>query len=325
MKAIVYRKYGPPEVLQVEEVKKPVPQDHEVLIRIHATTVTSGDARMRKADPFMARFFNGLLRPKRITTPGAELAGEVESTGNNVALFREGDPVYGSTGVVCGANAQYICLPEDGALSIKPDNLSFEEAAAIPFGALTALHFLRKGNIREGQKVLVYGASGSLGTSAVQLAKYFGAEVTGVCSTANIELVKSLGADRVIDYTKEDITRNNETYDIIFDTVGRSPFSWCVKSLSEKGYYLRAVHMSPGPVFRGLWTGITSGKKVIGGISVERKEDLVFLKEIIEQGKFRPVIDGTYPLEKIAEAHGYVDKGHKKGNVVIKVDDTGKA
>jgi NADPH:quinone reductase-like Zn-dependent oxidoreductase len=319
MKAIVYSEYGPPEVLQIREIEKPVPKDNEILIKICATTVTSGDTRLRRADPFAVRFFNGLTGPKKITILGNELAGRIEAVGKNVKIFKTGDDVFGQTGLSLGANAEYICLPDDGSLAIKPATISYEEAASIPFGGSTSLHFLKKANITKGQKVLIYGASGSLGTAAIQLAKYFGAEVTGLCSSANLELVRSLGADKVIDYTKEDFTKSGQTYDIIFDTVGKSPFAGCIKSLNEKGVYLRAVHMTLPPVVRGLWTSMFSSKKVIGGIAVERKENIVFLKELIESGKFKPVIDKVFPFEKTAEAHRYVDMGHKKGNVVITV------
>jgi NADPH:quinone reductase-like Zn-dependent oxidoreductase len=319
MKAIVYSKYGPPEVLQIKEVEKPVPKDNEILIKIFATTVTSGDCRMRKADPFAIRFFNGLTRPKKTTILGNEFSGEIEEVGKNVKLFRKGDQVFGQAGMSLGTNAEYICLSEDGTVDIKPANLTFEEAAVIPFGGNTALHFLRKGDIRNGQKVLIYGASGSLGTAAIQLARYFGAEVIGVCSTANIELVKSLGADKVIDYTKENFTQNGQSYDIIFDTTGKSPFSGCLKSLKQNGIYLRAVHMTLSSNIRGLWTSMTSSKKVIGGVATELKENLVFLRELIEAGRLKPVLDRRYPFEQIAEAHRYVDKGHKKGNVAVTV------
>jgi NADPH:quinone reductase-like Zn-dependent oxidoreductase len=218
-----------------------------------------------------------------------------------------------------GTNAEYICLKEDAALVLKTASISYEEAATIPFGGNTALHFLRKGNIRSGQKILIYGASGSLGTAAVQLAKNFGTEVTGICSTVNVELVKSLGADKVIDYSKEDFTKNGQTYDIIFDTTGKSPFSGCIKSLKPKGIYLRAVHMSLSAIISGLWTSITCSKKVIGGVAIESKENLSYLKVLVEAGKLKPVIDRLYPLEQIAEAHRYVETGHKRGNVGIRV------
>jgi NADPH:quinone reductase-like Zn-dependent oxidoreductase len=317
MKAMVYSKYGPPEVLQLTEVAKPVPRDNEVLVKICATTVTSGDARMRRADPFAVRFINGLTRPTKITILGNELAGEIEATGKDVKMFKSGDKVFGQAGLSLGTNAEYICLPEDGAIAIKPANLDYEEAAAIPFGGNTALHFLRRGNIAKGQKVLIYGASGSLGTAAVQLARYFGAEVTGVCSAASADLVKSLGAVKMIDYTREDFTRAGEMYDIIFDTTGKSPFSWCVRSLNREGIYLRAVNMELSPILQGIWTSLTSSKKVIGGIATEKKENLVFLKQLIESGDLIPVIDRRYPFEQMTEAHRYVDLGHKKGNVVI--------
>ena len=319
MKAIVYTKYGPPDVLQLKEVEKPVPNEHEVLIKIYATSVTSGDCRLRKPDPFAIRFFNGLIRPKKITILGNELAGEIEDVGKNVKLFRKGDQVFGQAGMSLGTNAEFICLPEDGTLAIKPANLSYEEAAVIPFGGNTALHFLKKGNIRSGQKILIYGAAGSIGTAAIQIAKHFGAEVTGVCSTTNLDLVKSLGADKVIDYTNEDFSQSGQTYDIIFDTTGKSPFSGCLKSLKPNGIYLRAVHMSLSSIVRGLWTSMTSSRKVIGGVATELKENLVFLKGLVEAGKLKPVIDRNYPFEQIAEAHRYVDKGHKKGNVAITV------
>ena len=319
MKAIVYTKYGLPDVLQLKEVVKPTPKDNEVLIKIYATTVTSGDSRMRRADPFPIRLFNGLIKPRKVIILGNELAGEIEAVGIDVKLFRKGDPVFGQAGLNLGTNAEFICLPEDGALAIKPANLTYEEAAVIPFGGNTALHFLKKGNIRSGQKVLIYGAAGSLGTAAIQIAKHFGAEVTGVCSTTNIELVKSLGADKVIDYTNEDFTQSGQTYDIIFDTTGKSPFSGCLKSLKKNGIYLRAVHMALSSIVRGLWTSMTSSRKVIGGVATELKENLVFLKELVEAGKLKPVIDRRYPFEQIAEAHKYVDKGHKKGNVAITV------
>ncbi|MEW9672744.1 NAD(P)-dependent alcohol dehydrogenase [Ammoniphilus sp. 3BR4] len=319
MKAIVYERYGPPNVLQLREVAKPVPKDDEILIKVYAATAAAGDWRLRKADPFLVRLFNGFWRPRRIKILGFELAGVVESTGSSVTRFKPGDAVYGACGFDFGAYAEYKCLNENGAIALKPANMTFEEAAAVPVGAYTALQFLRKGNIQSGRRVLVYGASGSVGTYAVQLAKHFEAEVTGVCSTSNVELVRSLGADRVIDYTKEKFSDDGPACDIIFDTVGKSPFNACVKRLTPQGFYLRAVHMSPMPIVRGLWISLTSNKKVIGGTMKESAEDLTHLKELIEAGKLRSVIDRRYPLEQAAEAHRYVEQGHKKGNVVLTV------
>ncbi len=323
MKAAVCTKYGPPDVLKIEEVEKPVPKDNEVLIKVFATTVSSGDARTRSFDvpplPWLPyRIISGIRGPRNKIL-GFTLAGEVEAVGKDVKKFKKGDQVFGSAGFGMGTHVEYKCLPEDGTLAAKPANMTYEEAAAVPFGAQTALHFLRKGDVRDGQKVLIYGASGAIGTFAVQLAKHLGAEVTGVCSTTNLEMVKSLGADKVIDYTKEDFTKNGETYDVIFDTVGKSPFSGSVKALNENGRYLRAVHMTLSPLVRGIWTSMTSSKKVIGGVAGDRIEDLLFFKELIEAGELKAAIDRSYPLEQIVEAHSYVDKGHKKGNVVITI------
>jgi NADPH:quinone reductase-like Zn-dependent oxidoreductase len=321
MRAVVYTKYGPPDVLELQEIEKPTPRRNEVCIRVHATTVTSGDAKLRSFEfPFIyqlpMRVMNGFRTPKR-TILGNELAGEIESVGEDVKLFKEGDFVFGSTGLGGGAYAEYVCLPEGGALAIKPANLTFEQAAALPFGGHTALFFLRKANIQGGQKALIYGASGSVGTSAVQIAKYFGAEVTGVCSTANVEVVKSLGADRVIDYTKEDFAEDGKVYDVIFDTVGKSSFSPSLRSLSPNGIYLLGAVWKMSWYLRAIWTSATSAKKVIPGIANENQEDLLFLKKLAEAGKLRPVISKSYPLEQIAAAHREVDSGHKVGNVVI--------
>jgi NADPH:quinone reductase-like Zn-dependent oxidoreductase len=321
MKAIVCTKYGPPDVLKLQEVETPVPKDNEVLIRVHATTVTKYDCWTRSATAptgfgLISRIAGGFTKPKK-TIIGTELAGEIEAVGKDVKRFKEGDQVFAFTANL-GAYAEYICMPEGGAVAIKPTNMTYEEAAAVPYGGLTALHFLRKGNIQSGQKVLIFGASGGLGTYAVQLAKHFGAEVTGVCSTINVELVNSLGANTVIDYTKEDFTKSGETYDVIFDTVGKSSFSGSSRSLKKKGFYIFSTFGLPKLV-QILWLSMTSSKKVIIGIVKDRTEDLIFLKELIEAGKIKPVIDRCYPFEQTAEAHSYVEKGHAKGKVVITV------
>ncbi|KPK62123.1 hypothetical protein AMJ83_11600 [candidate division WOR_3 bacterium SM23_42] len=320
MKAIVCTKYGPPDVLQLKEVEKPTPKDNEVLIRVHATTVTSGDVWIRSStfSPWFwipGRIMYGIRKPRK-TIPGNELAGQIESVGKDVQQFKKGDQVFGIIWETSfgGANAEYKCLPEDG-VAIKPANMTFEEAAAVPIGGLTALHLLRKGDIQSGQEVLIFGASGSVGTFAVQLAKYFGAEVTGVCSTANIEMVKSLGADKVIDYTEEDFTKSGKTYDIIFDAVRKTSFSRCKSSLKQRGIYITV----DWPLITALWTSIVGSKKVVFGIA-KRIEDLKFLRELIEAEKVKSIIDRRYRLEQTAEAHRYVDKGHKRGNVVITVE-----
>lgn len=322
MKAIVCTKYGPPEVLQIKEVEKPVPKANEVLVKIYATTVTAADFRVRSftIPPSFwlpARLILGIRKPKKPIL-GIELAGEIESVGTDVKLFKQGDQVFAATLGDFGAYAEYKCLPEDGPIAIKPTNITYEEAAAIPVGARTALHHLRKGEIKEGQKVLVYGASGSVGTYAVQLARYFGAEVTGVCSTANLALVKSIGADKVVDYTEANFIKRLEKYDMILLAVDKFPFSMCNRLLKEKAVYVNVT--APVKSFQMLWTSITSSKKIIvGQNSPEKADDLVFLRKLVEEGALKPVIDRRYPFEQIVDAHRYVDKGHKKGNVVITV------
>jgi len=330
MKAVIYTEYGTPDVLRLAEIEKPAPRDNEILIRNHATTVNIGDIwarNFREITPskftmplplwLPARMYFGLTRPK-INILGSEFAGEIEAVGRDVKRFRKGDQIFGYRGQSMGANAEYLCMPEDGLVAIKPANMTYEEAATVPYGALTALSLLRKVNIQGGQKVLVNGASGSIGSAAVQLAKYFGADVTGVCSTPRLELVKALGADKVIDYTREDFTLNGETYDLIFDILGKSSFASCQNSLTQNGIYLLASFKMK-QLFQMLWTSRTNGKKVICALSSESPEDLVFIKELVEEGRIKSLIDKRYPLGKTAEAHRYVEKGFKTGSVTITV------
>jgi NADPH:quinone reductase-like Zn-dependent oxidoreductase len=335
MKAIVYTKYGSPDVLQLQEVARPAPKDNEVLIRVHATSVNFGDTMARNFRALSPREFNmpflfwllakisfGLKQPK-ITILGSEFAGEIEAVGKDVKRFKKGDRVFGYPGQSFGAYAEYLCLPENGVLAIKPANMTYEEAAVVPYGAIMALNLLRKVNVHSGQKVLINGASGGIGSAAVQIAKYLGAEVTAVCGAPRLEFVKSLGADKVIDYTKEDFTQNGETYDLIFDILGKSSFSRCKSSLKPKGILLFASFKMK-QLFQMLWTSRAGTKKVVCAIAPGSVEDLISVKELIEAGKIRAIIDKRYPLEEAAEAHRYVEMGHKKGNVVITLEHNSK-
>jgi NADPH:quinone reductase-like Zn-dependent oxidoreductase len=324
MNAMVCTQYGSPDVLQLREVAKPVPRDHEVLVKIHAATATATGLGTRTGKPLIARLFSGLTKPKN-SILGVEFAGEIAAIGKDVTAFKVGDPVFGMTGATTpGAYAQFKCMPEDGAMLPKPDNIRYEDAAALVEGGLTALNFLHnKANIRQGQKVLIYGASGSVGTASVQVAKYFGADVTAVCSAANFDLVKSIGADHVIDYRKDDFTKNGQQYDIIFDTVGKRSFADCKGSLTPNGIFLNAGNAAT--ILPMLWTAVFGRKKAILAATYVRsaseiKKDLAMLKELIAAGKIRAVIDRCYPLEKTADAHRYVETGRKKGNVVITID-----
>ncbi|GHO91113.1 NADPH:quinone reductase [Reticulibacter mediterranei] len=325
MKAVICTKYGPPEVLQLQEVAKPVPSDNEILVKVSATTVTAGESLVRRfAVPLsywlLARLAIGWSKPRKAIL-GMVAAGEVEAVGNSVTRFQRGDQVFAYDITRFRTYAEYTCLPENSAIALKPSAVTYEEAAAIPYGGITALHFLKQGKIEAGQHVLIYGASGSVGTFAVQLAKHFGARVTGVCSTSNVALVKSLGADQVIDYTQEDWTRRGETYDVLFDAVGKTSFPDCLKVLKKEGVYLQPL-AAPALSLRMRLAGVTSSKTLIGGEATPKTEDLIFLKELVEAGKIKPVIDRRYPLEQIVEAHRYVDQGHKKGDVVITVQQS---
>ena len=326
MKAYFCEKYGPPEVLQLKEVEKPIPMDNEVLIKVHATTVNAADCNVRGLSyipsglGIVAKMMLGFKRPK-ISITGSVLAGEVEAIGKNVTMFKPGDQVYG-TGPQLGAYAEYARRPEKGALALKPKNISFEEAATVPYGALTALYFLRDvAKVSPVQKVLVNGASGGVGVYAVQLARYFGAEVTGVCSTRNLEFVRSLGAHKVIDYTKEDPALSDETWDVILDVVvGKTSFKRFKNSLTQKGYYL-AVAGGLSDMLRMISTSFSKGKKVIfgGGSACEKKENLEFLNELIVAGKMKPVADKIFPFEELVEAHRYTESGSKRGSVAVKI------
>lgn len=333
MKAIIWTKYGSPDGLQLREVEKPTPRDNEILIKIHAATAATPDTEFRrlKLHPLYViplRLYIGFIRPTRITIPGTEFAGEIESAGKDVTGYKPGDQVFGYTGLTMGTYAQYICLPHKpsgmfGVVGNKPVNLTYEEAAAVPFGGLEALHSLRIANIQPGQKVLIVGAGGSIGTYSVQLAKLYGAEVTGVDHASKLEMLRSIGADHVIDYTHEDFTKSGQTYDVILDTIDRSPFSGSLKSLNESGIYLNA---NPG-LFDRIWMAWalkSSNKKVITWTGGYSTKNLLALKELIEAGKIKPVIDRRYPLEEIADAHRYVEQGHKRGNVVILINQENK-
>jgi NADPH:quinone reductase-like Zn-dependent oxidoreductase len=325
LKAILHTQYGSPDRLQLKEVDKPAPRDNEVLIAIHATTVSSADCNVRnftfvtRSMLPIAKLMFGIAKPWKPRVLGTELAGEVECTGKDVRRFKKGDRIVASTGMAGGGHAQYACLPERGALALKSDSLSWEEAVAIPFGANTALYFLRDlGKIQAGQELLIIGASGSIGSAGVQLAKHFGATVTAVCSGANVDMVKALGADRVIDYTKEDFTTRADTYDLIFDIVGATTFSRCEHSLKADGIFLQNI-MGLTDIVRILWTSFAAGKKLKGGVALENPKRMNFIADLAAAGKLKPVIDRRFPLERIAEAFSYVEQGHKKGNVVITV------
>jgi len=324
MRAVVWTAYGPPEVLEVREVPRPVPRDGEVLVRVHAATVFTGDAELRRFQIpslfwLLMRLSIGLARPTRVTVLGQEMAGEVAEVGSGVTRYEVGDEVFGATGAHFGGNAEYVCLPEDSMMARKPSNMTYGEAATVPVGGYNALHFVRLADIKEGERVLINGAGGSIGTIAIQLAKLRGAHVTATDSARKLEMLTSLGADRVIDYTEEDFTRTGDTYDVVFDVVGKSPFWRSLKVLDRKGRYVMCNNGLVGPKLKGLWVAMTSGKRVVSKLAGEKREDLEHLRELIEAGKLRTYIDRTYPMDGIVEAHRYVDQGLKRGNVVIDV------
>jgi len=328
MKAIVYQKYGSPDVLELKEVEKPTPKDDEVLIKIHATTVNRTDCAILRAKPFFARFFTGIFKPNK-PIPGTEFAGKIEEIGKNVSSFKVGDKVFGFDDSGSGSHAQYMTILEDKALTTIPSNITYEQAAASTEGAHYAYNFIKKVNLKSGQKFLVNGATGAIGSAAVQLLKYFGAYVTAVCNTKNIELVKSLGADKVIDYTKEDFTKDNQKYNFIFDAVGKSSFAKCKPLLQPGGVYISSdLGYMAQNVFLPLITPIIKpmigNKKTVFPIPTDIKGSILLIKKLIEQGKFKAVIDRRYPLEQIVEAYRYVEKGQKTGNVVITVEHNDK-
>jgi len=328
MKAIIWTAYGPPDVLQLREVAKPAPKAGEVLVKVFATTVTAGDCELRGLRlplyfSLPMRLWLGFTKPSGTAISGSEFAGEVETVGEGVRLFKPGDPVFGSTGLRFGANAEYLCLPEiaekvEGSLAIKPANMSYEEAATVPFGGRDALHFLRKASIQPGQKVLINGAGGSIGIYAVQLAKHFGAEVTAVDSTGKLDMLLSLGADQVVDYTHQDFTKNGQVYDVIFDVVGGLSLARCERSLKIHGTYLLA-NPNPSQIIRGQWARLAGGRNVVAQTASGTAADLITLRELVEAGVLRTFIDRRYPLAQVPEAHRYVETGRKKGNVVINV------
>jgi NADPH:quinone reductase-like Zn-dependent oxidoreductase len=321
MKAAIWTAYGPPEVLHIEDIEKPTPKDHEILIKIHSTTVNMGDCEFRSLNlSFFLRnlmkLVNGIKKPKRYPILGQELAGEVEAVGKDVTLYKEGDQVFGATGFGMGTYAEYKCLSEESALAIKPTNITYQEAAAVPVGGFNALYFLSKANIQNEQQILINGAGGSIGTLAVQLANYYGAEVTAVDSTAKLDMLRSIGAEHIIDYTKEDFTESDKKYDVIFDIVGKGSYSGCLESLKENGFLLLG-----NPKLLRVIRGKFTNKNVIGGSAEYTVEDLVVLKELLQKGELKPVIDKVYSLKDIVKAHEYVETGQKKGSIIITVQD----